>query len=120
MEINHPIYDKLINERIVEIPYVFMNVQKYGYFGCNILDFGNTESTISIHLQNYGYHVTGIDLRNGYDLKHQNLEQIVGDIREYDFKDKKFDIIIALSSLEHTGLDFYTDKILDAYADKKF
>jgi SAM-dependent methyltransferase len=92
-----------VNERIIEIPFVFTelaaNKEKL-----KILDFGCSESWLAISLASMGHHVYGIDLRD-YPWQHKNLvfkKQNILALNETDF-----DVIIAVSSLEHVGLGAY-------------
>jgi SAM-dependent methyltransferase len=92
-----------VNERILEVPFVFAEL-KAGEGILKILDFGCTRSWLSLSLASLGHHVHGIDLRN-YPFAHKNLVFKKQDILDYEGND--FDLIIALSSLEHVGLGAY-------------
>jgi SAM-dependent methyltransferase len=93
----------VVNERIVEIPFVLSELKDNGK-KLKILDFGCTRSWLAISLASLGHHVYGIDLRN-YPFEHENLVFTKQNI--LDFKEKDFDIITAVSSLEHAGLGAY-------------
>jgi ubiquinone/menaquinone biosynthesis C-methylase UbiE len=97
-------YELIVNERIVEYPFVFQNLNLKK--GSKILDFGCCESKLSIELASLGYKVVGIDL-NDYEFSHPNFKFIKGDFLENDFKNESFDAIIAVSALEHVGLNVY-------------
>lgn len=93
-----------INERIIEIPWIFSQID----FGKNkkgkVLDVGWLESTVGISLATAGFQVTGIDIRKG-ELTHPNFRSIQGDICQSDLPSNTFDYVILLSTVEHIGLD---------------
>ncbi|MBN2301074.1 MAG: class I SAM-dependent methyltransferase [Lentisphaerae bacterium] len=97
-------YDWCVNERILEIPFVFMNLNLP--VGSKVLDFGCDASRISMHLANMGYKVTGADLLP-YAFSHPNLEFKQGNFFEQNLISGSFDGIIAVSALEHVGLGAY-------------
>lgn len=92
-----------VNERIIEVPFVYseLNADKKPL---KIFDFGCTRSWVALSLASMGHKVYGIDLRH-YPFRHPNLVSRKQNI--LDFKEKGFDIAIALSSLEHVGLGAY-------------
>lgn len=94
--------NRYVNERIVEIPFIFHHLPTK--LPTQVLDIGCCESTLSLSLASLGYQVTGVDIRP-YELTHPNLSFIQGDICEINFKKKRFDTIISLSTLEHIGLN---------------
>jgi len=101
-------YQNEVNERIVEIPFVFRNLSCS--LGTNILDFGCNRSFLSIELASLGYNVTGVDLLP-YFYKHSNFEFRQGNLLEMGLAAEHFSAIIAVSSIEHAGLGFYGDAI---------
>lgn len=100
-------YEQKANERVIEMPFVFSNIclQK----GAKILDFGCTDSKLSIELASLGYKVTGTDLRE-YALKHPNFTFLQGDFRKNSISDKSFDAITAVSAIEHCGFSDYGEE----------
>jgi SAM-dependent methyltransferase len=92
-----------VNERIIEVPFVFTEL-KADKKELKILDFGCTESWLAISLASLGHHVYGVDLRD-YPFQHKNLVFKKQNI--LTLKEKDFDVIIAVSSLEHVGLGAY-------------
>jgi SAM-dependent methyltransferase len=92
-----------VNERIIEVPFVFTELAVHKK-NLKILDFGCSESWLAISLASMGHHVYGIDLRD-YPWQHKNLVFKKQNILALNQKD--FDIIIAVSSLEHVGLGAY-------------
>jgi SAM-dependent methyltransferase len=93
-----------VNERIVEIPYVFRALGQVPQ-GAEVLDVGSSESLVAVELASLGYRVTGIDPREG-SLAHPNLERIVGSVEEWR-PDRRFDAVVCLSTIEHLGLGAY-------------
>jgi len=92
------------NERIVEVPFVLQNLASPA--GMRILDFGCTESALSIYLATQGAQVVGVDLRD-YDFKHPNFSFQKTDFLNSGFATACFDAIVAVSAVEHCGLDAY-------------
>jgi len=92
-----------VNERIVEVPFIFTELKAEDK-KFKILDFGCTDSWLSLSMASLGHDVYGIDLRD-YPFKHKNLvfkkQNLLG------LEETEFDVIIALSSLEHVGLKAY-------------
>lgn len=99
-------YDLVTLDRIVEIPFVFQNLDLPK--GAKILDFGCSESSLSLHLASLGYRVVGVDLRP-YPFTHPNFQFVQGDLLESGFGDAEFDAVIAVSTVEHCGLGAYGD-----------
>jgi len=97
-------YVQKSNERVVEMPFVFQNLNLKQE--AKILDFGCTDSKLPIELASLGYKVTGTDLRN-YKLKHPNFNFIKGDFQKNKFGNESFDAITAISAIEHCGLSDY-------------
>lgn len=90
-----------VNERIVEIPFIFQHITRSK---SRILDIGCCESTVSISLATLGHQVTGVDIRP-YELSHPNFEFRQEDIVSTPLKEKQFDYVLLLSTVEHIGLD---------------
>lgn len=93
---------RLINERIVETPFILGHLPP---IGAKILDVGACESPVSLMLASLGYAVTALDLRP-YPFSHPNLRVIQGDITDVNLK-AEYDAVICLSTLEHIGLPVY-------------
>jgi SAM-dependent methyltransferase len=92
------------NERIVEYAFVY---QKIGHpQGKRVLDFGCTESLLPIALATMGAKVVGVDLRE-YPFRHPNFTFKQGDFLKNEFDDNSFDVVVAVSAVEHCGLDVY-------------
>jgi len=92
----------LVNERIVEQPFVFAHV---GVAPQRILDLGGAESTVALSLASLGHDVTVVDPR-GYPVAHPNLT--VSPVRLEDHAPSEpYDVAVALSAVEHFGLGHY-------------
>jgi hypothetical protein len=92
----------LVNERIVEQPWVFAHV---GTAPRRILDLGGAESTVALSLATLGHYVTVVDPR-GYPVAHPNLT--VAAVRLEDHVPAApYDVAVALSAVEHFGLGHY-------------
>lgn len=92
-------------ERIVEYPFIHENTPSSGKG--NILDVGSGLSILPLELASKGYQVWSIDLKRGYHqhIRHSNWTFVQGDIRQIDFPDAFFDIVTAVSSIEHIGIE---------------
>lgn len=96
-----------INERIVEIPWVFMNL---GLEHGKILDVGCCWSSVSMELASMGFEAWGIDL-DQLLLSHPNFKFIRGDVCRDSLPENYFDRVLAISTLEHIGLGHFQDAI---------
>jgi SAM-dependent methyltransferase len=106
----------LVNERIVEQPYVFAAVVAAGPAPLRILDVGGGESTVGLSLASLGHDVTVVDPR-GAPLEHPRLTVIASRLDEVSGKAGPFDVAVALSAIEHFGLSHYTGETGDERAD---
>jgi hypothetical protein len=106
-----------VNERIVELPYVFGAVGSLPP-GSRVLDFGATESTVSLSLATLGLDVVAADLRP-YPLPHPRLQVLVGPIEQWDGPSQPFDAIVCLSALEHVGLGAYDEARTEGDLDRR-
>jgi SAM-dependent methyltransferase len=111
---SRPINLPLESTRIVEYPWVLRNLPSEG----KILDVGSTGSQLPVMLACLGYHVWTIDVRDyEYAVLSDNLHSVVGDIRRTGFPNDFFDVVIAVSTIEHVGLGRYGDPV-DAEGDR--
>lgn len=101
------IYDYTVTERIFERGFLFMNLADIPV-GSKILDVGCCWSSLSIELSCLGYKVFGIDISE-YPFYHPNFTFVKGSICKTDFPDNFFDVVIAISTIEHIGLGHYGD-----------
>lgn len=95
----------LVNERVVEQPYVFAAVGAAGEAPLRVLDVGGSESTVAISLACLGHEVTVVDPR-GYLLEHPRLTSVPSRLEDMPRSDP-FDVAVALSAIEHFGLEHY-------------
>jgi len=99
-----------VTERIVEYPLLFRLLDIP--FGSKVLVFGCSGSYEALELASIGYEVFGVDIRD-YDISHNRLTFIKGDLNCIDFNEK-FDAVVAISVLEHIGLEVYgSEKYID-------
>jgi SAM-dependent methyltransferase len=96
-----------VNERIVEIPWV-MGLATTLEPDSLVLDFGATESTVSLSLASLGLDVIAADLRP-YPLAHPRLRSITGPIEQWDGPERPLDAVFCVSALEHVGLGAYDE-----------
>lgn len=94
----------LVNERIVEQPYVFGALESLER-PARILDVGGSESTVALSLASVGHQVHVVDPR-GYPIAHPGLHEHPIRLDELP-GGQRFDAAIALSSIEHFGLGAY-------------
>jgi SAM-dependent methyltransferase len=106
----------LVNERIVEQPYVFAAVATAGPAPRRVLDVGGGESTVGLSLASMGHEVTVVDPR-GAPLEHPGLTVIKSRLDEVGDEAGPFDVAVALSAIEHFGLSHYTGEEGDTRAD---
>lgn len=97
----------LVNERIVEIPFVLNSLP--GKKDVELLDLGCSESPLAMFCASLGYKTIGIDGRD-YPYYHPNFRFIKADLTSLPLADQSIDVAIAISTLEHIGLGFYQDK----------
>jgi hypothetical protein len=104
-----------INENIIGIPFLFRHIAPQS----KVLDVGCTGSPISLQLAIMRYNVTGIDYED-YGFGHANMKFIKDNFISHDFGKEKFDVVIAMNSIEHFGLQYYNkSELLDKQADVK-
>ncbi len=92
----------LVNERVVEQPFVFAEV---GAVPQRILDLGGAESTVALSLATLGHDVTVVDPR-GYPVAHPNLTAAAVRLEAHE-SPAPYDVAVALSAVEHFGLSHY-------------
>ncbi|MBT9132861.1 MAG: hypothetical protein DDT33_01391 [Firmicutes bacterium] len=74
-----------------------------------ILDIGCCESKLPVELAKLGHEVYGIDVGDHPEPKGFTFVQ--GDIRQMPFGDEFFDVVTAISTVEHIGLGRYGDPV---------
>lgn len=97
-----------MSERIVEYSFVLSNMQLP--IKSKILEVGSCRSMVALQLASMGYKVTACDLKY-YKYTHPNLEFVQGDLRNLDLPKNYFNAVIAISTIEHSGMGAYQDKV---------
>ena len=92
----------LVNERIVEQPFVFEALAELPA-PARILDVGGSESTVGLSLATLGHEVTIVDPR-AHPLSHPNLSHARQRLDELPDPPRPFDGAVVLSAVEHFGL----------------
>jgi Caenorhabditis protein of unknown function, DUF268 len=107
-----------VSERILEVPYVISSVLRDNAPGERVMDFGASESTVSLSLASLGYHVTALDSR-GYPFEHPNLTVVKSLVENWSGPAEPFDRIIAISAIEHVGIGAYHEDETDCIDDRR-
>ena len=105
--INFKSRNMIIGERIVEIPFLYKNIDFENTK--KILDLGCVGSKTSLQLASIGLSVIAVDYRS-YPFKHKNLEFIQGNFFDLEFPLESFDCAYSISTIEHIGLPAYNIK----------
>ena len=115
-----------IENKNAERPYEYRFVWKWlspllvlpreGRAKVKILDVGGAESKIAKTLADLGFDVTVIDLNPG---DYGRARWIKENILTFDFPENHFEVILAISTVEHVGLPCYGQDVIDEYGDVK-
>lgn len=105
----------LVNERIVEQPFVFGALAGLPT-GSRIIDVGGSESTVGLSLATLGHDVTLVDPR-AHPLAHPNLRHEACRMDELSNSTAPFDAAVVLSAVEHFGLEHYGLDAIDERLD---
>ena len=101
-------------ERIVEIPFVHRHLP-YPYRG-RVLDVGYLESELIFQIASLGFETWGIDIRPPA-VEFSGIRFIQGDVIQYPLKPHSFDVVVAVSTVEHIGLQAYGNVAADPQGD---
>ncbi len=88
-----------MDDRSIERPFVFQNLPPSG----EVLDVGCTGSDLPVILTGFGYKVTGLDARP-YGIPDPPFRFVQADVRASGLPGESFDIVTAVSTVEHIGL----------------
>jgi SAM-dependent methyltransferase len=105
-----------VNERIVEVPWV-MGLATTLEPGSLVLDFGASESTVSLSLASLGLDVIAADLRP-YPLRHPRIHSLTGPIEQWDGPERPLDAVVCVSALEHVGIGAYSEAPTEGHLDR--
>lgn len=94
----------LVNERIVEQPFVFAALGRLAP-ASRVLDVGGAESTVALSLAALGHRVTVVDPRP-VPVAHPGIAHRQCTLEELG-EGERFDAVVALSAIEHFGLGHY-------------
>ena len=91
--------DEGFSDRSIERPFVFSNLPAAG----RVLDVGCAGSDLPVVLACLGFEVVGIDQRPTH-LSDPPFRFVRSDVRKTPFADRAFDVVTAVSTIEHIGL----------------
>jgi SAM-dependent methyltransferase len=98
------LFELRTDERLIDYPFAHTNLGVSP--GARVLDIGCSGSIFPIELASLGYQVWGLDMGE-YHITHPNFNFIRGDIAHLPFPDDFFDVVTAISTIEHIGLERY-------------
>jgi hypothetical protein len=100
----------VVSERLVENPLVAIAV---GSVPQTVLDFGGYEGSMALQLAALGHDVTVMDQRS-YPFEHPNISAVTADIFDSGVViEPRYDVIYSISTVEHLGLGYYGDKVVE-------
>jgi 2-polyprenyl-3-methyl-5-hydroxy-6-metoxy-1,4-benzoquinol methylase len=102
--------------RTVEYPFVFKNLIELQKG--RVLDVGCSGVNLPTELASLGFEVYGVDARK-YLVKYPSVFFVQGDIRKSPLQNDCFDIVTAISTIEHIGTKEYGNILEDYESDKK-
>lgn len=109
----HPVL-AACNERIIEIPFVHRHLP-FPFTG-RALDVGCRESQMAFEMASLGFETWAIDIREA-PVRFPGVRFTRGDIRSTPFENESFDVVVALSTIEHIGLIAYENRDYDEAGD---
>jgi SAM-dependent methyltransferase len=96
----------LVDDKHFEFPFVLEALRRLEAEGAAIIDVcdvGGADSVLTPMLAALGYRVTSCDIRP-WQIERPNLRHVVDDIKQSSLPSASFDVVVAVSSLEHVGL----------------
>lgn len=90
----------LAGDRAIEWSWIVANLPDHSV---DILDLGCVQSALTGIASRLGHKVTAVDMRD-IEYEMDNVKFLKGDITKINFGDKRFDIIMNCSMIEHVGL----------------
>jgi SAM-dependent methyltransferase len=111
---SEPAFDEGFSDRSIERPFVYSNLPADG----EILDLGCSGSDLPVVLTCLGFHVVGLDARPFHQAR-PPFQFVRSDIRRMPFADDTFDVVTAVSTIEHVGLSGRYDSDEDPFGDRR-
>lgn len=103
------------NQRSVEYPWILQHIGCAGDRGCardrTLLDVGCSGSLLDHELLARGFRVVGLDIHN-HTMRNDREPFIQANILKSGLPSESFDIILLVSTLEHIGLNVYSQNLL--------
>lgn len=97
-----PVRRAKFSERVVEYPFVIARLGP----ARRILDLGSSDSLLPVLMAGVGHCVVALDLRP-YAFRHGGVSVVTADASLLPFGSSSFDIVTAMSTLEHIGVGGY-------------
>lgn len=97
------------SERVLELPLVEYMIGRENK-SSRILEVGSGDSPFLLRLARRGYGVIGADTRS-YPFRMDGVNSVQADILRLPFADDSFDVVFAISTIEHVGLGYYGDSV---------
>ncbi|MEM3833361.1 MAG: class I SAM-dependent methyltransferase [Thermoprotei archaeon] len=96
--------ESYLGSRSVEYPFIIEELRKSLIpEGSKILLVGCAGDPLSTILPALGYETYGLDVKH-VAIRYPNFHFVKGDIRRTDFLNNYFDVVIAVSTIEHVGV----------------
>ena len=113
--------DGIVDDKHVELPFVLECLQEIksgGFDVKTICDVGGTDSVLPPMLSALGYNVVVTDIRP-WGISRERLTVIVDDIKQSKLQSSSFDVVTAISSIEHVGIGGRYGENEDTAGDQK-
>jgi len=98
-------------ERVVELPLVERMISREDK-SSRILEVGSGESPFLLRLARKGYGVVSADV-HAYPFCMKGVDPVRADVLRLPFIDGSFDVVFAISTIEHIGLGYYGDTVAE-------